>query len=81
MADITIEQLAEFMGKQIPATFTVFDQHRQEDSTYNGASWARGRIDAYFQILEIIDKDGLDVLRAQWEDVVDGKSGEGSDEE
>jgi len=74
MADnkITIEELAEFMGNHIPMTFDVFDQNREQDSEVNNASWARGRIDAYFQILEVVDKDRLAVLRAQWEQVVDG---------
>lgn len=73
MADITIEELAEFMGDHIPMTFAVFDEHRHEDAEYNAASWARGRIDAYFQILEILDKDRLEVLRAEWEQVVKGE--------
>lgn len=72
MADITIEELAKFMGDHIPMTFTVFDKHRHEDAERNTASWARGRIDAYFQILEIIDKERLESLRAQWEQVVKG---------
>lgn len=73
MVNISIEELAKFMGDRIPATFDVFEKHRHQDGDYNGASWARGRIDAYFQILEVIDKDRLETLRAQWEQVVDGK--------
>lgn len=81
MANITIEELAKFMGEHIPKTFDVFDKNRHEDSTHNTASWARGRIDAYFQILDIIDKDRLAELRAQWERVVDGNAGDAVDNE
>ena len=57
---ITIEQLARFMGDHIPATFNVFDENREKNNDYNAASWARGRIDAYFQILEMWRRQAME---------------------
>lgn len=73
MADIfTLEELAEFMTRQLPKTYDVFEQNRHEDSDYNTASWARGRIDAHLELMAIIDKDREAMLRADWERVVTG---------
>ncbi len=72
--DATIEELAEFMGScQLPMTYDVFDKNRAEDREYNNASWARGRIDAFLQILQIIDSDREEMLRAEWQRVVSGE--------
>lgn len=75
MADknITIDELAAFMQRELPKTYDVFEQNRAEDSDYNAASWARGRIDAFLQLMQIIDKDRGAMLRAEWERVVTGK--------
>jgi hypothetical protein len=75
MADgkITVEELAEFMQRQLPMTYDLFDKNRDEDNHSNTASWARGRIDAFLQIMAIIDKDREAMLRAEWERVVTGQ--------
>ena len=78
---ITIDELAEFMTRQLPATYDVFDKNREQDVDYNQASWARGRIDAYLQIMGILDKDREAMLRAEWERVVSGKGFMADDEE
>ncbi|SFF66794.1 hypothetical protein [Blastococcus tunisiensis] len=78
---ITVEELAEFMQRQLPLTYNLFDENRHEDSQVNTASWARGRIDAFLQIMAIIDKDREAMLRADWVRVVTGKGFmEGDDE-
>ena len=80
-AQITIEQLAEFMQRQLPLTYDVFDKHRDEDNEVNMASWARGRVDAYLQIMGSIDKEREAMLRTEWERVVTGKGFMDRDEE
>lgn len=73
-AKITVDELAEFMQRQLPMTYDVFEKHRADDVVYNTASWARGRIDAFLQIMQIIDRDREAMLRTEWERVVTGKS-------
>jgi hypothetical protein len=75
MADkkITLEELAEFMAKQLPMTYDVFDKHRKQDEDSNVAAWARGRVDAFLQLMQIIDKDREAMLRAEWDRVVTGE--------
>jgi hypothetical protein len=75
MADekVTLEQLAEYMQRQLPMTYNLFEQNREDDVVYNAASWARGRIDAFLQILQILDEDRTEMLRAEWQRVVSGK--------
>lgn len=70
---LTTDQLAEYMAKQIPATFDVFEKNRERDNEYNAASWARGRIDAYLQLMQLIDSERADMLHAEWTRVVSGK--------
>lgn len=70
---ITIDELAKFMAQHITLTYDVFEKHRHESSGYDAASWARGRVDAYLQIMAIIDKDREEMLRAEWERVVNGE--------
>jgi len=53
------------MTRQLPATYDVFDKNRKQDADSNQAWWARGRIDAYLQIMEILDKDREAMLRAE----------------
>jgi hypothetical protein len=69
----TLEELAEYMTRQRPKTYDVFEKNRHEDSDYNTASWARGRIDAYLELMGVIDKEREAMLRADWERVVTGE--------
>lgn len=71
--NLTTEQLAEHMAKQIPATFDAFERKREQDREFNTASWARGRIDAYIQLMELIDSERADMLRAEWARVSSGE--------
>lgn len=70
---VTLEELAQFMQRELPMTFDVFEKNRSKDSQYNGASWARGRVDAFLEIMQLIDNDRADMLRAEWQRVVTGK--------
>lgn len=82
MADkISLEELAEFMTRQLPATYDVFDKNRADDSVFNQASWARGRVDAFLQLMQVIDSSREQMLRAEWERVVTGKGFMSSDED
>lgn len=70
---ITIEELAEFITRQLPMTYDVFDKNRDKDVDYNEASWTRGRIDAFLQLMQVIDPAREAMLRADWQRVVTGK--------
>jgi len=75
MADgMTTAELATYMQTQILKTFDVFSKNRGDDTDYNAASWARGRVDAYFEILGWIDPDRLETLQLYWKQVVDGEN-------
>lgn len=76
---ISIPQLAEWMSGHILKTFEVFTTAREEDDEYSQA-WCRGRIDAYLQLLNIIDKDREAMVRAEWERVVSGRGFASADE-
>lgn len=62
---ITIDELAEWLRRKTPLTFDAFETARAEGDEL-GQRWCRGRIDALFQIMNVIDKDGLELLRADW---------------
>jgi hypothetical protein len=66
---ITIPELAEWMQRHILLTFDLFERYCDEGNE-GEQRWCRGRIDAWFQIMEIINKDRLDMLRSNWQDVV-----------
>jgi len=70
---ITVEELAEFVQRQLPMTYDVFEENRDQDGVRNNASWARGRIDALLQIMRILDKEREAMLRSDWERVVTGE--------
>lgn len=81
MADeITLEKLAEFMTRQLPATYEVFEKSRAENDEVQ-KSWARGRVDAFLQLMRIIDPDREQMLRAEWDRVVTGKGFMSNDED
>lgn len=65
--------LAEFLTRQLPMTYDVFDKNRADDGTVNQASWARGRIDGLLQIMDLLDPDRTEMLRAEWKRVVSGE--------
>ena len=48
-AKITLEQLAEFMTRELPMTYDVFEKNR-EAGNENQQYWARGRIDAFLNL-------------------------------
>ncbi|MFC5677798.1 hypothetical protein [Aeromicrobium endophyticum] len=70
---ITIEELAEFMTRQLPMTYDVFEKHRADDVDRNQASWARGRVDAFLQLMQVIDGERETMLRAEWDRITTGK--------
>lgn len=70
---ITVDQLAEFMQRELPMTYDVFEKNRHQDREYNTASWARGRVDAFLEIMQLIDEDREAMLRAEWKRVVTGE--------
>ncbi len=78
---ITLEELAGFMTRQLPATYDVFEKNRADDAAFNQASWARGRVDAFLQLMQVIDSDREQMLRAEWERVVTGKGFLSNDED
>lgn len=46
-------------------------QAKQDELTQG---WCRGRVDAFFQIMDVIDKEGLELLRADWKQRVGDES-------
>lgn len=71
-AKITLEELAEFMTQELPMTFDVFEKNRANGNEAQ-QQWARGRIDAFLEIIALLDRDREAMLRAEWERVVHGE--------
>jgi hypothetical protein len=71
--EISIAELAEWMQRELPKTFDVFSRAVAEDDSLT-QRWARGRVDAFFQVLGVIDKDRLAMLRAEWVRIAGGES-------
>ncbi|GGL43046.1 hypothetical protein H9L10_07620 [Phycicoccus endophyticus] len=69
---ITVDELAEFMTRQLPMTFDVFEKNRDAGNE-NQEYWARGRVDAFLQLMQLLDRDREAMLRAEWERVVHGE--------
>jgi len=66
---ISSAELAGWMQRELPKTFDVFTRAVTEDDPLT-QRWARGRVDAFFQVLGVIDKDRLAMLRAEWVRIV-----------
>lgn len=55
-----------------------FEKNRNQEAA---SSWARGRVDAFLQIMQVIDRDLEEMPRAEWERVVSGKGFMSQDED
>ncbi|EGD23972.1 hypothetical protein [Prescottella equi] len=63
--EITLEQLRDFILRQAPMTFDVYDKAKAADpDDVFTTRWASGRIDGLLQIIQVIDSDAFDMLLA-----------------
>lgn len=66
---ITIEELRVFILRETPKTFDLFKEAQTNDNALT-QRWCRGRIDAMFQVLRLIDRDSLEAIQAEWRQVL-----------
>lgn len=63
LANITTEEVRDYIVKSIPDTRAIWEEAMRTDPEERYMSrWAEGRLDAFMQILQVLDNEEFDRL-------------------